>query len=147
MITNQIGDVLIYGSTEGAEINEVGGYIEMTTGLETMVILSLFGGNDQDDGSQSTDPFQWWGNDGEPSERHLRSEFSAAIAGGPLTSARLAEIRDAAQRDLDRDIVSTGRAKSATVAVRMGSPKRLEVQIKILTNSGEWLNVGQEVTL
>lgn len=146
-MTNQIGDILIYGSTEGAEINEIGGYIEMTTGLETAVILSLFGGNDLDDGSESTDALQWWGNDGEPTERHLRSEFSAAINGGPVNSASIVTIRDAAQRDLDRDLVATGRSKSVTVKARLDSPKRLQLQIQVLTWADELLTINKEVNL
>jgi len=126
---------------------ENGGFIEMTQGIETLVILALNGGNDSDDGSAATENMQWWGNDGEPPDRVMRSEFHAMVNGGAVTSARIADLRDAAQRDIDRDLIDSGVAQSATVKARLSTPKRLELFVQILLFSGQNVTMGLEVAV
>jgi len=134
MTTNQQGDVLLLQTADGGDIVESNGFTEMTTGLETAVILSLCGGNAADNVSDATSSLQWWGNDGEPVERQYRSEFHSLLTGRPITSGLISELRDAAQRDIDRDIVGQGFAESAEILIRISGQKSVELRITLLIN-------------
>ena len=140
------GDVWMIQDGRGGEINEEGGYIEMTDGLHTLVVLALGGGNMDDTGAPATEALQWWGNEGEPPERQYRSEFHSTVMGAPVTSARLVVIRDAAQRDIDRDLVATRAIKSAEVFARIVRPKTIGLRIDMLLNDGRSVNISKEVT-
>ena len=55
---NQHGDVLLYHTPDGGEIEMVNGLVTMSGGLETMAYLCLFGGNEEDDGRPGHDQLQ-----------------------------------------------------------------------------------------
>jgi phage gp46-like protein len=111
MTTQQQGDVLIVSGleTEGLSVTtgtqftlEIeNGVIVMTGGFETAALLSLFGGNVDDDGSASTLADQYWGNLIETlPERRLRSRTQHLLQSTPATSANLRRIEEAARLDL-----------------------------------------------
>jgi len=58
---SQQGDVKLFQTTDDGDIYVVNGIVEMSGGLETSAYLSLFGGNEDDDGSDGS-PFSWWAN-------------------------------------------------------------------------------------
>lgn len=96
----QQGDVLLYERSDGGEINVLGGIVEMSGGLETAAYLSLFGGNEADDGSSGS-AYQWWGNLAETlPERRYRSETQSVLNACPPMPANLIKVEDAAKRDL-----------------------------------------------
>lgn len=96
------GDVLIYSTEDGGEINFNDGVIEMTGGFESIVYLLLFGGNREDDGTKATEKKQWWGNllESNNPERKLTSRFQNLLFGLPATPANLKRLQAAAEQDL-----------------------------------------------
>lgn len=96
----QQGDVKLFQVIDEGEILVEDGIVLMNGGLETSAYLSLFGGNEDDDGSADT-PFQWWGNlDETERSKTYRSETQNLIEGLPLITSNLRRIEDAAKRDL-----------------------------------------------
>jgi phage gp46-like protein len=96
----QQGDVLLYQTNDDGDISVTNGLIEMSGGLRTAAYLSLFGGNEDDDGL-ANNPKTWWGNTVE-NEKSLKyiSETQNLLESLPITSANLLRVEDAAKRDL-----------------------------------------------
>ena len=95
------GDVLLVQTDDGGELLKRAGFVEMTSGFETMAYLCLFGGNETDAGGTDL-TYMWWGNYDEPDpEKWLRSETQFVIHGLPRTFENLRKIEDAARRDLN----------------------------------------------
>lgn len=99
---NDSGDVLIFTTLDGAEINVENGILEMTDSFKTAVYLSLLGGNIEDDGTQAAKKKEWWGNKLENNnpERKLTSRFQNIIYGLPATPANLKKLDEAVKQDL-----------------------------------------------
>jgi hypothetical protein len=135
----QAGDVLMFHSSEDCgDIIEEGGIVQMTQAFETMVYLVFMGGNEDDDGSESTEKLQWWGNEGEPEDRQYRGKFNSKIKGGkPITSAFIRDCEEAGLEDLETAFVQSGLAKSVELSCYASSPKRLDVSGKIIFLGGE----------
>jgi hypothetical protein len=113
----QEGDVLLYQTLDDGEMNIVDGITELTPTFDTMVYLSLFGGNVDDPGGSDTTK-QWWGNFGEPeASKQYRSETQYLLRSLPMTSANLKRLEKAATRDLTRDFLDTGIASEVSVEV------------------------------
>lgn len=92
-------DVLIGQADDGGEINIAGGLVELTDDFRSTVYLSLFGGNEDDDGRDAS--AQWWGNLGElDSTKHYRSRVGNLLQALPPSSANLLALEDAARLDL-----------------------------------------------
>lgn len=129
----QAGDVLMFHQEDRGEIIEDGGFIQMTDGYETMAYLSLFGGNEKDDGSEATARLQWWGNEDEEPENQYRSRFQALVASGrPVTSEFVTELAAAAEKDLGDDFVAGGFASAVKIlSIRLVNPKRIALSVKI----------------
>lgn len=144
---SQSGDVLISVTDDGFEMSHTSGMMEMTESLETIVALSLFGGNDTDNGSQATEAYQWWGNENEPKERVLRSEFQTLLTGGPITSRRMFDLSDAAKRDLERDLIGNGLAKGVSTRLSMRSNKSYLLEIELLLNGNETGSINFEIAV
>lgn len=97
---DQQGDVLLFQTTDNGEINVSGGIVEMSGGLETAAYLSLFGGNEDDDGRDESSA-TWWANLNETGDsRQYRSETQNLLQAIPSVPANLRRIEDAARRDL-----------------------------------------------
>lgn len=127
---SQQGDVLLYQTTDGGEINVAGGLVEMSGGLETMAYLCLFGGNEDDDGLDSS-PYNWWGNiDETVPEREYRSETQYLLQSIPATTGNLKRIEEAAERDLS-DLVTVGAATEITVTASIPALNALTVSVTI----------------
>ena len=99
-LTQQEGDIFLFQTVDGGDIRVFDGLIGMTQGLETAVFLSLFGGNQLDDGYTDNEHI-YWGNLTEinPS-RHYRSETQYLLETLPRTQANLLKIEDAGMTDL-----------------------------------------------
>lgn len=129
----QQGDVYLYNTTDGGDINAEDGVIEMRGGLETAVYLSLFGGNHDDPGSGDS-ARNWWGNIGETDPaRRYRSESQSLIDGLPSIPDNLRRIEDATERDLEW-LIEAGAATSIAVTATMPGPKRIRRHIKIVAD-------------
>ncbi len=97
----QQGDVRLFQTVDDGDISVVNGLFDMDGGLETAAYVSLFGGNEDDDGRKSS-PFTWWGNlDEIDTAYQYRSETQNLLQSLPLISANLLRVEDAAKRDLE----------------------------------------------
>lgn len=99
-MAQQQGDVSLFQTVDGGEINVENGITEMTPGLEVAAYLALFGGNIDDDGREQN-PFNWWGNYSEiDPDNQYRSETQYLLRTLPATSFNLNRLQQAAERDL-----------------------------------------------
>ena len=128
----QQGDVLLYQTNDDGDINVDGGIVAMSGGLETAAYLSLFGGNEQDDGRQEC-PLQWWGNLGEEPSRQYRSETQHLLRSIPAIPANLRRVEEAAARDLSW-FVSSGAATSVSAAAGMPGLNKVRLVVTIEAN-------------
>lgn len=130
---NDRGDVLLFTTLDGAEINVKNGILEMTDGFETAVYLSLLGGNFDDDGTEATKKNEWWGNkleDNNP-ERKLISRYQNIIYGLPATPANLQKLEEAAKLDLQW-FITEKIADIVNINIRLLEKNRIDNEIEIL---------------
>jgi phage gp46-like protein len=92
-------DVLIFQTLNDGDTLINGGQVQLTDGLETAVYLSLFGGNEADDGLPDN-PYGWWGNEGEDVDKRMVSRLQNLMDSLPAASANLKRLNDAARADL-----------------------------------------------
>ena len=126
----QQGDVLLFQTDDEGEINVENGLVQMTSSFETAVYLSLFGGNEDDNGSQDSIN-GWWGNiDENQLEKQYRSEAQHILQGTPATSGNLRRVEDAAVRDLNW-MLSSKVASKIAVAASIPGLNRIKLVIDI----------------
>lgn len=130
----QEGDVLIFQTNNEGEIRVEDGLVEMSGGLETMMYLSLFGGNEEDSGEDATEALQFWGNFNETlPERKYRSETQFLLKALAVTSASLRPVELAASRDL-ADFVKVGIADEVLVSASIPGLNKIKISIDIKKN-------------
>lgn len=126
----QEGDVKLFQTNDGGDIIIENGIAEMSGGLETSAYLSLFGGNEDDDGREGN-PYTWWGNIEElVEEKKYRSETGYLLQSLPITTDNLRRIEDAASRDLAW-FVESKIASSVTVFASISSVNMIKLNISI----------------
>lgn len=129
-MTEQQGDVQLYQADDGGGIDVTAGIVAMSGGLETAAYLSLFGGNEQDDG-RADNPLQYWGNLSETQlERQYRSETQYLLRSIPAIPANLLRLKDAAKRDLAW-LLAVGAATSIDVSVSMPGLNRVLITLTL----------------
>jgi phage gp46-like protein len=127
---NQQGDVKLFQTDDEGDITVRDGVVEMGGGLETAAYLSLFGGNEDDDGL-ADNPKTWWGNlDEIDPAKQYRSETQNLLRGIPATSGNLRRVEDAASRDLAW-FVSERVASSVSVSASMPGINRIKITVDI----------------
>jgi len=126
-----MSDVFLFQTVNEGDVVFENGDLRMSTGLQTVVYLSLFGGN-SDDSGQDVTTFDWWGNYGETdTARQYRSETQYILRNtSPLTSADLLRVEDAAKRDLQW-LIDDGEVTeiAAEASVPTVNTLRLEIQL------------------
>lgn len=126
----QQGDINLFQTDDDGDIIVTNGVVEMTGSFGTAAYLSLFGGNEDDDGRKNS-ILGWWGNSNiiDPVERYI-SETQNLLQDLTATSANLRRVEDAAKRDLqwflDKNIAS-----SVEVIATIPSINRLKLIISI----------------
>ena len=126
----QQGDVLLFQTTDNGEINVSGGIVEMSGGLETSAYLSLFGGNEDDDGRDDSSA-TWWANLNETRDsRQYRSETQNLLRAIAAVPANLRRIEDAARRDLAW-LLSDNIVSKITVTASMPGLNKVRIIIDI----------------
>jgi len=146
MMTNQQqGDVLLYQTVNDGDIIVNGGLVQMTGGLDTACYLSLFGGNEQDDGLPDN-AVQWWGNvdEAEPSRRQ-RSETQYLLRSIPATTGNLQRVKDAVERDLAW-LREQSVARELVVAISMPALNRVGIAVTIDGFSVEFVENWKNTT-
>lgn len=98
------GDVLLKMTNDGADLVIENALVACDRHFDTAVLLSLFGGNMEDDGRVESTA-GWWGNytgtgDAESAGRKLVSKYQAVTTSGPLTASSAKAAVSAAKEDL-----------------------------------------------
>ena len=135
MTRAQVGDVALFHRADGGDIEVIDGITSMSSGLETSVYLSLFGGNLDDDGRPGN-ARTWWGNlsEDDPANQY-RSETQHLIQALPSIPINLLAIEEAAGRDLAW-MIPAGAASAVAVVASLVGPKRIAIVVTI-TADGE----------
>jgi len=123
-----MSDVLLFQTDDDGDINIVDGFVELTDDFRTAAYLSLFGGNENDDGKDDN-PLTYWANlnETDPNKRYI-SETEFLLRSLPVTSSNLLRLEDAAKRDL-KAFVDTGIVTKLTVDVSLIGINRLKYVI------------------
>jgi len=126
------GDVLIYQTADNGEITVDGGLVAMTNGFDSAVYLSMFGGNEDDNGLAGNE-LTWWGNVGiKDSEQRMASQTQNILRGLPVSSSSLAAVKNAIQNDLAWMKKYTS---DIDVSLAIVGPKRIQIAIGFLFNN------------
>lgn len=126
----QQGDVVLFQSLNDGDIIVEDGLALMDGGLQTSLYLSLFGGNEDDDGLADNDK-TWWANldENQPVFRY-RSRLQNLLKSIPATSNNLIRAQDAALADLQW-LLDDNVASSVTVTATIPQLNRLKLVIEI----------------
>lgn len=132
----QAGDVFLRQTNDGGEIKVTGGVFEMTGRFEVAAYLSLFGGNEDDDGS-STSSLGYWGNLLETEDRFkLVSRAQHLLRSIPTTTANIQRLRRAAIADLSW-FLEGNIASTVDVQVAVTGVNRVAFTITIIAEGEE----------
>ncbi len=135
----QQGDVLIFQTTDGGEIIVENGITQMTGGFESAVYLSLFGGNENDDGTE-TAKFNWWGNLVEEDPvYHYRSQTQYLLTRLVPISGNLVRLKNAISSDLQW-LIDIGAVDSISSDVFLIDVRKVKINIDIFAD-GEKINI------
>ncbi|ANO58049.1 hypothetical protein [Shewanella phage SFCi1] len=131
-------DVLLFQTLDDGDIDINGGIVQLSDGLETAVYLSMFGGNQADDGLPDN-PFGWWGNEDEDVDRRMVSRLQNLLEGLPATSGNLKRLNDAALADLSW-LTASGYEVSVSASVPAINRVKMTVSVngQILEFTEEW---------
>lgn len=126
----QQGDASLFQTDNEGNITVEGGIVTMSGGLETSAYLSLFGGDEDDDG-RADNPANWWANiDEVDPAKEYHSETQNLLQALPATTGNLRRIEDAANRDLAWFITSKV-ASSVNVVAGIPGINRIKLTIDI----------------
>lgn len=129
---NQQGDVILFQSIDDGEIIVENGVVAMDGGLQTAAYLSLFGGNEDDDGLQGN-VLGWWGNlNQEPESSKYVSRTQNIIDTIPATTSNLIKLQDAVKADLEW-LLTDNIATSIDVEIRIPVLNRVDILINIVS--------------
>lgn len=132
----QQGDVLLCQTDDGGEINVENGLVQMSGGLETALYLSLFGGNEDDDGRPDNSK-TWWGNRSEPqAETRYTSETQYLLRSIPAIPANLRRIEQAVLRDAAW-MLSAGVASDVSAEASIPGFNQIKIVVKIDARADE----------
>lgn len=135
----QQGDVIIFQTSDGGEIEINNGLIKMSGGLQTVVYLSLFGGNDEDN-KTSNEEFNksWWGNSNEDEINQYRSETQYLLKSLVATSANLRKLELTAKRDLNW-MIESKLASEINISASIPTLNMVKLIIEIDQNQFEFI--------
>lgn len=124
------GDVKLLSTVDGGNINVDSGLTEMTGGFESMIYLCLFGGNFEDDGTESTKNLEWWGNkiDNDP-DKNLTSRTQNILKGFPATPGNLNLVDQAIKLDLNI-MLTTGIIDDLIINLSIPAKNRIQIDIE-----------------
>jgi len=133
-------DVWMKNEDDGGDVEFRNGNPVMSDGLSTSVLLSLWGGNDEDSGAEATDPEEWWANLDETEDvRKYRSRTQFLLKSMPLTPSNLVTIEEAATGDLAW-MVSEGIATEVEASASITAPQRLRLDVTVTVADGTEYN-------
>lgn len=131
------GDVLLFQTPDGGNITiELNGDVKLTGGFETEFFMSLFGGNQDDDGSANSKK-SWWANfmEDDPAFQ-FRSRTQNLLISLPLVSGNLRKIEDAVKIDL-KSYLDLGAITELNVSISITGVRRVKIVITALADGNE----------
>lgn len=129
-------DVLIYQTPDDGDIKVQDGVTQLTPGFESAVYLSMFGGNEDDDGSAGNQ-LSWWGNQLDADEaRHYRGETETTLESIPAVPVNLLKVEEAVKRDL-KWLTETRAASSVTVSTSMPAVDTVSIVVFVVADGVE----------
>lgn len=132
----QQGDVLLYQTLDDGDITVTNGLVEMSGGLDTAVYISLFGGNELDNGLDDN-KFKWWGNYSETEQsRKITSECQYLLDTLIPIPSNLNRIQDACLQDLQW-LLDDKIANSINISVTMPKRNYVKMVINITAEQGD----------
>lgn len=135
------GDVYLYDTQDGSEIEIKNGLVMADEGFRTAVYLSLFGGNSDDTGEVINNE-TWWGNclDNLSENEKLIGRFDTYVKSVPMTSRNIVVAEEKAKQDLQW-FIDDGIADSVEVEISSGEKNKINLSVKI-GKAGEILEAG-----
>lgn len=125
------GDVLLCHSADGGELVVESGKIQYTKDLRTAIYLSLFGGNEDDDGREDSGN-TWWGNVIEPDPvKKYVSQTQYLLKSMPATTANLLRLSDAVNGDLSW-LTDTKRVEELNAVISLPALNSVSIEIQLL---------------
>lgn len=135
-MTTEQGNIRIFQTDDGGEIDIENGILAADGGLDSMAYLCLFGGNEEDDG-RDENPRKWWGNLTEQdTARHYVSRTDEILLRCDPIPANLKRVEDAALQDLGV-FLSAGVASSVTVAASIPALNSIRIAVTIEADGAE----------
>ena len=131
------GDVLLFQTANGGNIIiDNNNDVQLTGGFETDFLMSLFGGNEDDDGSVNNKN-SWWANllESDPA-RQFRSKTQYLLINLPLVSGNLRKIEDAAKYDL-KPYLDSGAITNLNVIISITGPRKVKIVIIALADGNK----------
>jgi len=131
------GDLLLDLTNDGAEICVKDNLFVCDREFNNAILLSLFGGNSEDDGTVDNNK-GWWGNYTKENvfERKMTSRFQYASYGRALTSGSAKDAVQAAKLDLAW-LIDNGIADNIELAGSIENNKTFSLSITIQKNSND----------
>ena len=125
------GDLLLCDTLDGGDIAISNGFIVSDRTFNTAIYLSLFGGNQEDNGRVRNSK-TWWGNTlrGVNENQKLVSRFQAIIFGLPMTTKNILKADEAAKLDLAW-LIDEGFADEITTDGRAAGHNRLSLKVQL----------------
>jgi phage gp46-like protein len=135
-LQNFEGDLLLEDTPDGGDIRIEDGLFVNDRSFNTAVYLSLFGGNEDDNGKVKNMK-TWWGNTlgGVSENEKLVSRFQSVISGLPMTAKNIQDTENAAELDL-KWVIDEGIADKIVVSGRAVTHNRFSLSVDI-QNRGE----------
>lgn len=128
-----MSSVKLFQTDNDGDVEFINGQVVVTSGLDSTVYLSLFGGNEDDSGSEDN-PAQWWGNIGESVQ--YRSETQYLLRSIPATLPNISLVRRAVERDLQW-LLDMKIASSIEVSLSLSEITRLSISVTIVAEGEE----------
>ena len=126
-------DLLLFQTNDGGEINIKGGLVQMTGGFESAFYLAMFGGNQEDDGTENA-KFNWWGNlVEEDPDLHYRSATQHALRNLRPISGNLILLEAAVKKDLDV-FIRIGSVDTVEVLASFTDVRKVEIKINAVAD-------------
>lgn len=128
------GDIRLFQTGDGGNITMVSNSdVTLTGGFETDFYMSLFGGNEDDDGSDASTKSAWMNLLEDDPAFHFRSRTQYLLISLPLVSGNLRKIEDAVKIDL-KPYVDSGAITELAVAVSITGPRKVKIRITALAD-------------
>lgn len=131
-------DLIIAESKDGGDLQKNGNDLKVTNGIENLVYLALFGGNEKqslEKNNITEQDFSWWGNAllmADSPDQQFNSDFERTLNNTELSSSGRVKIENAAKKDL----AFIKKIGTLTVEVTIPTIDTVSLKVTIIQNIG-----------